>query len=162
MPLFSFTTSPPRCICDNTQFLLENPSVDLFDGKARSLAEELARPEVLKEEKNFGRAVWNVRGLDKANKPSQVRKFYDELCMWEQKCSSVESFEKALPFIKMLNAKAAYAKGRGLVDDKFAAWLEACLNQVSPGENGLNVLKNFRTHFEAFMGYYKAVRPEDN
>lgn len=161
MPLFTFTTSPPRCICDKTQFVLGKPSADLFDGKAKSLAEELARPEILKEEKNFGKTVWNVRSLEKANKPSQVRKFYDELGMWEQKCSSLETFERSLPFIKMLNAKAAYAKGRELVDDKFVTWLEICLSQISCEENGVQTLKNFRTHFEAFLGYYKAIRPSD-
>ncbi|WP_295405666.1 type III-A CRISPR-associated protein Csm2 [uncultured Thiocystis sp.] len=52
----------------------------------------------------------------KRNKPSQLRRFYDELVMWAEKAKQhPERFEEYRPFILMLNAKAAYADGRELV-----------------------------------------------
>ena len=46
---------------------------------------------------------------DRGNKPAQIRKFYDELVMWEEKArqSPDDRFPEFLPFIRMLNAKAA-------------------------------------------------------
>jgi len=54
------------------------------------------------------------------NKPSQLRKFYDELCMWDERVrAEPQKFGEFLPFIRMLNAKVAYAKGRRLVDENY-------------------------------------------
>ncbi len=92
------------------------------------------------------------------NKPSQVRKFYDELCMWEAKVSAEPTrFNDYLPFILMLNAKLAYAKGRKLVDDHFSKLIGDCLKQVKDPDT-LRICKLF---FEAFLGFYKELRPSD-
>jgi CRISPR-associated protein Csm2 len=137
---------------------MSNPGVDLYDRTARYLAEALSKPELLIEDKRTKR--WNVKKDDKANKPTQIRKIYDELCMWEQRTRNVETFGKLLPFIKMMNAKVAYARGRELVDDKFVAWFSICMDQIrEPNEAGLTIFRNFRTHFEAFLGFYKQARP---
>lgn len=57
----------------------------------------------------------------KENKPAQLRKFYDELVMWHDKVHFAQSteakeakFKEVSPFIQMMRAKAAYAKGRVL------------------------------------------------
>lgn len=93
------------------------------------------------------------------NKPSQVRKFYDELCMWETKINQEPTrFNDYLPFILMLNAKLAYAKGRKLVDDNFVKLIGDCLKQVTNPET----LKIFKLFFEAFLGFYKELRPNEN
>jgi len=93
-----------------------------------------------------------------ANKPSQIRKFYDELCMWETKISQEpEKFDDYLPFILMLNAKLAYANGRKLVDANFVKLISDCLKQVKD-QNTLRICKLF---FEAFLGFYKELRPSD-
>ena len=158
MTLFSFSTEPPKCNCQTEPFNMSNPSVDLYDRTARYLAEALSKPELLIEDKRTKR--WNVKKDDKANKPTQIRKIYDELCMWEQRTRNVETFGKLLPFIKMMNAKVAYARGRELVDDKFVAWFSICMDQIrEPNEAGLAIFRNFRTHFEAFLGFYKQARP---
>lgn len=91
---------------------------------------------------------------NKANKSSQIRKFYDELCMWETKVSLEPTrFNDYLPFILMLNAKLAYAKGRKLVDDNFVKLIGDCLKQVKDPET-LRICKLF---FEAFLGFYKEL-----
>lgn len=112
---------------------------ELFNGIARQAAEAIA------ENRN-------------ANKPSQVRKFYDELCMWETKVSlEPNRFNDYLPFILMLNAKLAYAKGRKLIDDNFVKLIGDCLKQVKDADT-LRICKLF---FEAFLGFYKELRPSD-
>ena len=94
----------------------------------------------------------------KENKPSQLRKFYDELVMWDERVrAEPEKFNEFLPFIRMLNAKVAYAKGRTLVDANYEALMIHCLKEVTSPET-LHLCKTF---FEAFMGYYKVVRPSD-
>jgi CRISPR-associated protein Csm2 len=160
MPLFTFFTNPPKCKCDQTVFTLHEPTIDLYDGTAKQLAEELAKPEVLVERGRGQDRRWEVVREAGANKPAQVRKIYDELCMWEQKAKDLEAFKTLLPFIKMMNAKVAYARGRELVDDKLVTWFSICMGQIrEANEMGLLTLKNFRTLFEAFLGFYKQARP---
>ena len=94
----------------------------------------------------------------KKNKPSQLRKFYDELVMWAERVrAEPDKFAEFLPFIRMLNAKVAYARGRDLVDANYEALMNHCLKEVTSPET-LHLCKTF---FEAFMGYYKVVRPND-
>src|SRR5690625_4687227 len=140
MALFTFTTTPPQCTCDVSAFALSKPAVTLFDTTAKLLAEEISKPEMLiqREEwnKREGRKmkVWKVVSGKDANKPTQVRKFYDEVIMWSEKTRTMADLEKNLPFIKMMNAKVAYARGRDYVDDKFMAWFSSCLAQVEAAD----------------------------
>ena len=119
---------------------------DLFDGVAREAAEAICG-----------------EGANR-NKPSQLRKFYDELLMWEGRVNGKGPDEaharlrKYLPLIRMLNAKAAYAQGRGHVGPDFVSLLRRCLEQV---KDDPETLRHARLFFEAFMGFYKVVRPKD-
>ena len=129
----------PTLITSKIVFSPSPVDAELFNGVARQTAETIA------ENRN-------------ANKPSQVRKFYDELCLWETKVSlEPAKFADYLPFILMLNAKAAYAKGRKLVDANFAKLIGDSLKQVKDPET-LRICKLF---FEAFLGFYKELRPSD-
>ena len=86
------------------------------------------------------------------NKSTQLRRFYDEICLWQEKNGSEESkFNDNLPFIHMIAAKVAYAKGRNLVDDSFLKLIQEGLNQV----DSLQTFNTFKTFMEAFMGFYK-------
>ena len=116
-------------------------------------------PELFNETAKFyAEKIASVRkgNSDRLNSPTQLRKFYDELCMWDAKVNMDEkSFQECRPFILMLNAKAAYANGRKppLVDNGYVTLLGDCLNQVETA-------KEFRTckvFMEAFMGFYKSV-----
>jgi len=90
------------------------------------------------------------------NKATQIRRFYDELCMWEEKVvQRPEKFDEYLPFIRMLNAKAAYAEGRKLVDRTFVNLLRQTLAEVKDAET----LTTCKLFWEAFMGFYKQERP---
>ncbi|MEZ5537175.1 MAG: type III-A CRISPR-associated protein Csm2 [Thiolinea sp.] len=93
-----------------------------------------------------------------SNKATQLRRFYDEIVMWDNKVMMYQSrFNEYLPFIRMLNAKVAYAKGRKLVDDNFTKLLSHCLGQVNTPEQ----MQTFKLFMEAFMGFYKVERPRD-
>jgi CRISPR-associated protein Csm2 len=120
---------------------------DLFSVIAEQCAKKVGREESGKQRNE--------------NKPSQLRKFYDELCMWDERVrAEPQKFAEFLPFIRMLNAKVAYAKGRKppLVDINYEALMNHCLAQVIDPPT----LHYCKTFFEAFMGYYKVVRPSDN
>lgn len=113
-------------------------SPDLFDGIASEVAECIAQ--------------------FKGNKSTQLRKYYDELNMWEQKIKqNPNNYAEYLPLIKMLNAKVAYAKGRDLVDDNFVKLMRRCLEQVTEDRKTFGTCKLF---FEAFMGFYKVHKPQ--
>ncbi len=95
-------------------------------------------------------------GSDKVNKSTQLRKFYDEIVLWDNKVVlKPEKFDEYLPFIRMLNAKVAYAEGRKLVDRNFVDLLHNGLKQVVCAET----LHTFKLFMEAFMGFYKQERP---
>ena len=99
------------------------------------------------------RGMPDRNGKLKCNKSTQLRKFYEEVCMWQEKIKNDEKkFNENLTFIKMINAKVAYAKGRGLVDAEFETMIREGLKQVS----SIATFKNFKTFFEAFMGFYKS------
>lgn len=124
---------------DEPRLIFKPLHPELFNTVARQAA------EVVAEDRKF-------------NKPSQVRKFYDELCMWEAKVSAEQTrFNDYLPFILMLNAKLAYAKGRKLVNEHFTKLISDCLKQVKDPET-LRICKLF---LEAFLGFYKELRPSD-
>jgi CRISPR-associated protein Csm2 len=124
---------------------LKTPAPELFDEVAQAAAKTVSENR-------------------RRNKPSQIRKFFDELVMWESKLGSIRDgeersarFREYLPFIRMLNAKVAYAEGRELVDKNFQALVGHCLKQVEDPAT----LRAFKLFFEAFLGYYKAFRPSD-
>jgi len=105
------------------------------------------------------RCAATIGSNDRRNKPSQLRRFYDELVMWQTKVGTDDTrFQEVRPFILMLNAKAAYAEGRQLVDANFVKLLERCLRQAEDAKT-LGYAKLF---FEAFLGFYKEVRPSEN
>ena len=121
-------------------------SADLFDGLASSIAEEISK-----------------QPKEDCNKSTQIRKFYDELVGWEQKLVDDKSFQDNEAFFRMLKAKVAYAFGRGrdekkgkvgLVDDNFRHWFCKCVDETKSAES----LKHFRLHFEAVLGFLKALR----
>jgi len=114
---------------------------DLFSADAEKLAKKVAED-----------------GTKTCNKRSQIRKFYDEVLNFSARVGKdpVE-FEKMLPYLKMLNAKAAYAKGRGLISDSFKNFLSNSLQQVNDRDD----FDVFSGLFEAFMGYYRLYRPSE-
>ncbi|HZT18957.1 MAG TPA: type III-A CRISPR-associated protein Csm2 [Dongiaceae bacterium] len=118
---------------------LASPSPELFDTTAERIAGMLGRDE-------------------NTNKASQIRRFYDEVTRYSDRLrrpDDREMLRKQLPFIRMINAKVAYAasreSGRGkLVDRNFQEFMRTCLGQV----NSIETLQMFRLLFEAVIGFW--------
>ena len=103
-------TEAMKAVAGKLRFGEERPPGELFDTWAAEVARELDRAE------------------DNFNKSTQIRRFYDELVGWQERIHGDEaSFAKYEAFIRMLNAKVAYAKGRELVDASFEHWFRSCV-----------------------------------
>lgn len=119
--------------------VLAVPGPDLFDETAKEIARTL-RPH-----------PGNRRS---SNKTTQIRRFYDELLRYRSAARTDEEVAKILPFIRMINAKAAYASqrdsdGAPLVDRNFREFLRVVLDQVVDRRT----LENACTLFEAVIGF---------
>ncbi|MDY5106243.1 MAG: type III-A CRISPR-associated protein Csm2 [Actinobacillus minor] len=90
------------------------------------------------------------------NKTTQLRKFYDELSMWNERVQLAREnkeakFQELVPFIKMLKAKVAYAEGRKHIDKNFSDVFNRCIDQV----NNAETLRDAKLFMEAVMGFCK-------
>lgn len=111
---------------------------ELFSDKANKLAEDIYKEQ--------------QQSRGKANKPTQIRKFYDEVLRFDSMLkTNPADFDNILPYLKMLNAKVAYAMGRDLVSKGFKDFISTSLNQIKDKDD----FDAFAGLFEAFMGYYK-------
>lgn len=93
-------------------------------------------------------------GGGETNKSTQLRRFYDELVMWQEKVgASDERFAELQPYICMLKAKVAYARGRKppLVDLNFEKMLRRVIDQCTNAAT----LRQAKLFLEAFMAFYK-------
>jgi len=114
------------------------PAAELFNAEAEKIANLLAQAR------------------NNLNKSTQIRRFYDELVGWQERIDGDdEKFKQFEAFIKMLNAKVAYAKGRKLVDEEFEKWFRDCIKSTTSAK----ALDHFGLHFEAVLGFLKALRP---
>ncbi len=117
---------------------------ELFDRHAEDLAKRVYEGQ--------------ARTRGKANKPTQLRKFFDEVVRIDGQIRARttgpeqdQEFLEQLPYLKMLNAKAAYAEARELITREFRELLSESLKQVKTRQD-FRMLVSF---FEAFMGFYK-------
>ena len=91
----------------------------------------------------------NPKGPDNISS-AQLRRFYGDVKNLEMRCenSSDENtaFLSILPLIKLLKAKAAYAKHRKLVNQAFKDWIWDNVDKI-----------NDKKDFDAFLLYFEAV-----
>ena len=102
------------------------------------------------------RAAKRIKTNKNVNKTTQLRKFYDELTMWNDRVQLVREnkqgkFQELIPFIKMLKAKVAYAEGRKHVDKSFSEVFNRCIDQI----NNVETLRDAKLFMEAVMGFCK-------
>ena len=133
-PVASIDTAPVRLGADMPELLF----ADIAQEAARTIA---------------------AAGAGKTNKSSQLRKFYDELVMWHDKLAFEKTadaraakYRELAPFIKMMNAKVAYARGRGHVDQNFEQLFSHLIRQIACPAT----LKNAKLFMEAVLGFLKA------
>lgn len=98
-----------------------------------------------------------VYGSGSTNKRTQLRRFYDELAMWNERVQTQSAatreatYKEFEPFIKMMRAKVAYAKGREHIDETFNKLFSRCVEKIDAPES----LKRCKLFMEAFMGFYR-------
>lgn len=114
-------------------------------------SKEIVNPELFSDVADKWAKVIKDAGGRNENKISQIRKFYDEVLFFSAKIKNEQEFEKMFPYIKMLNAKAFYAEGRGHVTEEFKEFILKCIKQIK-NKKDFDVFVKF---FEAFMGYYR-------
>lgn len=90
---------------------------------------------------------------NKSIKTSQLRKFYADVKSlersWDYQGRSNAAFLGILPQIKILKAKAAYAKGRDVVPPAFTDWMNTHVEAIKNHED----FEAFLLHFEAVVGF---------
>lgn len=101
---------------------------------------------------NAARIVAGGAGQGTCNNRTQLRRFYDELCSWADRCRDDAEVSARLPVIRMLRAKVVYAQARGHVDDEYVALVEHLVRNVTDA----TTLRNARLFMEAFTGFYRA------
>ncbi|WP_148799191.1 type III-A CRISPR-associated protein Csm2 [Campylobacter concisus] len=101
--------------------------LNLFDTTAKTVAEKIS-----------------------GTKATQMRAFYDYVIELEQK-SNTEDFSEILPFVKMLNSKAAYSNARRHSTSEFVEMINKCVAQVRTKDD----LRVFKLFFEAVIGFSK-------
>ena len=90
---------------------------------------------------------------NKSIKTSQLRKFYADVKSlersWIYQNRSDAAFLGFLPQIKILKAKAAYAKGRAVVPSAFTDWVNTHVEAIKSPKD----FEAFLLHFEAVVGF---------
>ena len=132
----------PRITISTADIQLKNIPATLFSDIAQDKARSVAEA-----------------GDGRKNKSTQLRRFYDELVMWYERVhfertpdERKKKYEEVAPFIQMLVAKVAYAKGREHVDECFETLFAHLIRQI----NSADTLRHAKLFMEAFMGFYKA------
>jgi CRISPR-associated protein Csm2 len=131
-----------------SDILLENLSENIFSEVAQAKAKIIADA-----------------GIGGKNKSTQLRKFYDELVLWNEKVALQSDatekntkYQEIAPFVKMMIAKVAYSRGRKHVDENFEKLFTQLINQIKDPKT----LKNAKLFMEAFLGFYKALEKKDD
>lgn len=103
-----------------------------------------------------------IKSNPSKNRTTQLRKFYDELAMWNDRVQTAknrdEKYQELEPFIKMLKAKVAYAQGRGHIDINFSDSFNECIDEIKSAET----LRDAKLFMEAVMGYCKLEETKKN
>ena len=144
------------------------PKLELWQDKAQKTVDPKLYSSMADQWASFicleGAITVNREGkeekIQKKNKQSQLRRFYDEVVrlhdMTERQVNPV-SMTLALPALHMLIAKASYALGRNLVTQGFVDLLRDGITAVETKED----LRVFSCFFEAFMAFYKFYDPKN-
>ena len=133
---YTNTRRPEAATLDTSKIQFADPKPDLFSETAEKVAQEISSSK------------------GNLNKPTQLRKFYEDVLKWQEKVgSSDEAFKKYLPMIRMTVAKVAYAKGRKHVDANFEKLMRHCLSMEQL--TNAKTLKHCKLFLEAFMGFMK-------
>ena len=117
------------------------PDSKLFDEVAQKWAEKIYGNE-----------------KDPLTNKNQIRNFYDKVLEFYDAIfiKKDKTYEELEPFIKMLNSKVEYAKGRKVAKGAFVDFMKKGINEIKNEED----LKNFKLLFEAVIGFFTGIEYE--
>ena len=117
------------------------PDSRLYDEVAKKLAEEI-----------YG------EGKEPQTNKNQIRNFYDKILEFYDDIfvKKDKSYPEIEPFLKMLNSKIEYAKGRKVVGEKFVEFMKNGIKEIKNEED----LKNFKLLFEVVIGFFTGIEYE--
>lgn len=131
---------------------------EVKDGK-KSLKQDLF--SVIAEDIARALAVNYYESKEKRNNPTQIRRFFDEIVTFSNRCELLMKntdsdkkeivFQQQLPMIKMLIPKVRYAWARELVSEDFVSLMLDSTNNLKDPED----IKVFSSFFEAIIGHFK-------
>jgi len=121
-----------------------------FANKAQTNSLPLIVLDYKKDPNLFDTTAKTVAEKVSGTKATQMRAFYDYVIELEQK-SNTEEFSEILPFVKMLNSKAAYSNARKHSSNEFVEMINKCVAQVATKDD----LRVFKLFFEAVIGFSK-------
>ena len=128
--------------------------IEFYKKKEEKIIDPLLLSEIAE---SFAKEVATSGGKSQ-NKPSQIRKFFDEVVRLNTLAKIKKSeWDYILPLVHMIISKAAYAHGRNHLTENFKDFIKTSVDQVVTPED-LNV---FMLFFESFIGFYKLYRPKD-
>ncbi len=87
------------------------------------------------------------------NKPSQIRKFFDQTKLIESKLKIKKDFNNSKVELLQIIPLANNAKGRNHISQEFFDFLKINIDESIKSET--NLIKGFIPHFQALIGYYK-------
>ena len=128
------------------------------DGK-KALKQDLFTS--IAETKAKSLAINYYESKEKRNNPTQIRRFFDEIVTFTNRCEMLMKntdadkkalvFQQQLPLIKMLIPKVRYAWARELVSEDFVSLMLDSTNNLKEPED----TKVFSSFFEAIIGHFK-------
>ena len=121
-----------------------------YANKAQTNSLPLIVLDYKKDPNLFDTTAKTVAEKVSGTKATQMRAFYDYIIELEQKSNS-EDFSEVLPFVKMLNSKAAYSNARKHSSNEFVEMINKCVAQVKTKDD----LRVFKLFFEAVIGFSK-------
>jgi CRISPR-associated protein Csm2 len=102
---------------------------------------------------NFALII-HTEGGQRKNKSSQIRRFFEELILWDERCEESDTrCEELLPLIRLMRAKSAYSKGRDLISSGFHDVFSHLIQNIDDHKT----LRNARLFMEATIGFRRAL-----
>lgn len=98
----------------------------------------------------------NKRKLVKKLSSNQIRKFYNDILNYKEIIENSENkekeFQKQLPYIKMIKAKAHVSFERGHINTNFKKFIDKGIDSIKDDIKNFNI---FVTFFESIVAYSK-------
>lgn len=135
----------------------QGPSQAIAKFKQAIASKGFTDDEVMRQSEELAKSFiksGNKEG-EKENSLTQVRKFYNQVKVVQQKANAAVDFNIIKPEVRLLQAQAAYAVGRKLLTGDFKDFFdEAAKKIIKEGQESLNDFAKFFQSVYAYFYFY--------